>query len=172
MREVKFPLAHTDGLEAVAVIIGEGLAGGDLAFLEHRQERDAVDFILRRRGFGRGQEGRDDVDVGGQSVRLASGFHDAGPADDEGNADTAFEGRTLAFAERTSGAGMTAEVEPRPVVAREDDDRLLLDLLLPQGAHDRTDGVIKVGQGIGVRRGMLALELQGSAKRRVGHGGR
>ena len=67
---------------------------------------------------------------------------------------------------------MTAEVEPRPVVAREDDDRLLLDLLLLQGAHDRTDGVIKVGQGVGVRRGVLTLEFRGSSERRVRHRGR
>ena len=169
MREVELPLSFADGLEAVAVIIGEGIAGGRLPGLEDRQERNAVDLVLRCRRLGRRQQGRDDVDIGGQGVRLAAGLHDTGPADDQRHTDAALESRALAFTERAGGTGVTAEVKPRSVVAGEDDDRLLLDLLLAQGAQDRADGMIEIRQGVGVRRGVLALEFGRSAERRVRH---
>ena len=64
---------------------------------------------------------------------------------------------------------MTAEVKPRSVVAGEDDDRLLVDLLLTQGAQDGADGMVEIRQGVSVRRGVLALEFRRCAERRMRH---
>jgi len=171
MRQVQFPLALAHGLEAVAVEIGEGFAGRRLRALEQRQERLTVDIVFRGLGGAGLDERGDDVDVGGERVGAGARVHDPRPAHDERDADAAFEGRALAFTERSGRTGMTSEVQPRSVVAGEHDDRVVGDALVLQRLQHGADGAVDVGQGVGVGRGALALEIRRGPERGVRHRG-
>ena len=169
---MELPLALAHGFESVAVEIGEGFPCRSLLALEQRKEGLAVDLMLR---LGRGaglDERRHDVDVRGERIRAAAGLHDARPTDDERHADAALEGRTFAFTERSGRTRMTTEVQPRAVVAGEDHDGLLLDAGVGQGLEHGAHRAIDIGEGVGIGRGALALEVGRGPEGRVRHGGR
>ena len=169
---MEFPLTLTDGFKTIAVVISEGFTGRGLLALEQRKERQAVDLVFRLRGCAGFDDCRDDIDISRERIRAGVGFHDARPADDERHADTAFESRTFAFAERAGGAGMASEVQPGAVVAGKDNDGVLINTLVFECLEHGTDGAIDIGHRIGIRSNSLALEVRRGAERGVRHRGR
>ena len=81
------------------------------------------DDAVRHRGAGPPGERREEVHRRGQLIVRDSGRHDTRPADDGRDPHAAFRGAPLGAAER--GVAALARTGERPVVAGEDDDRVV-----------------------------------------------
>ena len=137
-RQGQLPTSLADGLQVVAGEIIMGLAGRLLGLPE--QDRRDVAAVDHGRGrddaAGEGDERRQEVD--GARDRVVGGIsrHVARPPGEGGLAHAAFPGRALPAAQRAGAAAVRTFHQPRAVVAREDDERVLREPLLAERLQD------------------------------------
>ena len=113
--------------------------------LTEQDRRDVAAVDDRRRGHGaagEGDEGREKVDRAGDGVVDGTRGHVTWPPRDRRFAHASFPGRALAAAERAGAAAVGSLDQPRPVVAREDHERVLIEALRAERVEHLTDAPV------------------------------
>src|SRR5947207_52065 len=117
---MEFPWATADGLQLVTGVVIERLSRlGPRLTGNKRPKIFAVDFFRRHSAANEPANRRQQIDCAQQLANGAAGWYLAGPAHDAGNANAAFEGGELSFAQRTGATSVVAVGKKRPVIGTE-----------------------------------------------------
>ena len=93
----------------------------------------------------------------------------SGPPRDERYAHATLEGRALAFAKAARRPGVIAVRQPGPVVGREDDERVVVEVRALDGVEDPADRPVDFRDHVAVGAAGLARELVRDEERHVRH---
>ena len=118
--------------------------------LELRQNAPSVDLPGWRLPTRHLDDGGKDIDGHAGGVARRASRNHGGIPHDEGNSNAPFKGRSLAFPKTPGGTRMISVVEPRPVVTREDEDRLVENPLFGQRRDDLADRPVDFLDHIGI----------------------
>src|SRR5262245_49487466 len=102
-----------------------------------------LEFIDNARVAGRRHECWEPVETRYDGVVDLAGWYPARPPDDHRSAEAALHNRSLRTGKRRLTAIRPSEVL-RPVVGRKSDDGIVLEIIVAQVLHDRSDNVVEL----------------------------
>src|SRR6185503_20063710 len=136
---------------------------------EQRREVEAVDRpVGGNLGAGELEDRRQQINRAGDVARDGSRGDLSGPPEDAGLAHAALPRTALPFAEQPRRAAVLVLDEPGAIVAREDDERLLLEPFGTERLQHPADAPVELLDDVAVDPpGTLARERLGRVKRHV-----